>query len=322
MQVLVADDDPLTRHTVCEIVRTLGYPVLVAVDGLQAWEIIQAGEVSLLITDWQMPELDGPTLIRRIRATPFPHYIFCLLLTVRDQQADRIAGLDAGADDYLAKPVDPDELRARLAAAVRVLQLEQDLRAANMRLKAFTDQLQLFANQLQHQVAHDPLTGLLNRYGITRQATLELNRAEHTGQPLGIGMLDLDHFKQVNDQHGHVIGDLALRYVAGQLRHAVRPYDHVGRWGGEEFLLLLPGATTDTAYTIAERVRISIAEHALILPDQQQLSLRVSIGVTSTVTGTEHFEDLVELADQALYRAKATGRNRVCSAGGEHTLER
>ena len=319
MQVLVVDDDPLTRHTVCEIVRTLGYPVLVAVDGLEAWEIIQSGEISLLITDWQMPGLDGLSLIQRIRATPFPHYIFCLLLTVRDQQVDRIAGLDAGADDYLAKPVDPDELRARLAAAARVLQLEQDLRAANTRLKAFADQLQLFANQLQHQVAHDPLTGLLNRYGITRQAALELNRAEHTGQPLGIGMLDLDHFKQVNDLHGHVVGDLALRYVAGQLLHAVRPYDHVGRWGGEEFLLLLPGATVDTVCAIAERVRLSIAEHALILPDQQQLSLQVSIGVTSTTTGTERFEDLVELADQALYSAKAAGRNRVCAVSSERT---
>lgn len=319
MQVLVVDDDPLIRHTVCEIVRTLGFPVLVAVDGLEAWEIIQSGEISLLITDWQMPGLDGLSLIQRIRATPFPHYIFCLLLTVRDQPIDRVAGLDAGADDYLTKPVDPDELRARLAAATRVLQLEQDLRAANTRLKAFADQLQLFANQLQHQVAHDPLTGLLNRYGITRQAALELNRAEHTGQPLGIGMLDLDHFKQVNDHHGHVVGDLALRYVAGQLLHAVRPYDHVGRWGGEEFLLLLPGATVDTACTIAERVRLSIAEHTLILPDQQQLSLRVSIGVTSTTTGTERFEDLVELADQALYSAKAAGRNRVCAVSGERT---
>ncbi len=319
MQVLVVDDDPLIRHTVCEIVRTLGFPVLVAVDGLEAWEIIQSGEISLLITDWQMPGLDGLSLIQRIRATPFPHYIFCLLLTVRDQPIDRVAGLDAGADDYLTKPVDPDELRARLAAATRVLQLEQDLRAANTRLKAFADQLQLFANQLQHQVAHDPLTGLLNRYGITRQAALELNRAEHTGQPLGIGMLDLDHFKQVNDHHGHVVGDLALRYVAGQLLHAVRPYDHVGRWGGEEFLLLLPGATVDTACTIAERVRLSIAEHTLILPDQQQLSLRVSIGVTSTTTGTERFEDLVELSDQALYSAKAAGRNRVCAVSGERT---
>ncbi|WP_129675243.1 diguanylate cyclase [Candidatus Chloroploca sp. Khr17] len=304
MRVLVADDDPLVCHAVCALVRAFGYEVLIAEDGLQAWEVIQRENIALLITDWQMPGLDGPSLIRRIRAAPLPHYISCLLLTVRDQRTDRIHGLDAGADDYLVKPVDPDELRARLAVASRIFRLEQDLREANTRL-------QELANEFQYQADHDPLTGLFNRQGVVSQAHLELNRAKRTGQMLAIALLDIDHFKQVNDRYGHIIGDQALIHVASLLRSVLRSYDRVGRWGGEEFLVLLPGTSVEASCCIAERMREQIATQPLVLPNHQQIALQMSIGVANTSAELPDLDALVAAADHALYAAKHRGRNRV-----------
>lgn len=313
MRVLVANDDPLARHAVCAIVRTLGYTVLAAEDGLQAWDIIQNQEISLLITDWQMPGLDGPTLIRRVRAANFPHYISCFLLTVRDQRTDRISGLDAGADDYLVKPVDPDELRARIATSARVIRLEQELRAANTKL-------QELAAQLQHQATHDQLTGLLNRHGILAQAKLEKSRTERTGHPFGLALLDIDHFKLVNDQYGHAVGDLALKHIAIQLRSILRPYDLIARWGGEEFLLLMPNVSLDIAAIIAERVREQIGATPLSLSPIQFITLHVSIGVTSSSDGNDQLDELIALADQGLYTAKGAGRNQVCCIQNSHKL--
>jgi diguanylate cyclase (GGDEF)-like protein len=307
MRVLVADDDPLARHVVCTLVRSYGYTVLAAQDGLEAWDLIQSEDISLLLTDWQMPGLDGPSLIQRVRAAALPHYISCLLLTIRDGQSDRLYGLDVGADDYLVKPVHPDELRARIAVAARLLRLERELWASNARLEEL-------AAQLHHQANHDALTGLLNRQGVMTHAALELARTQRTGQPLGAALLDLDHFKQVNDRYGHAAGDTVLAQVAAHLRAAVRPYDLVGRWGGEEFLLLLPGAPEEVVYTVAERVRAQVAAAELSIPDGGTVAIHVSIGVTSTADGAVTLEDLVAVADQALYVAKGAGRNRVSFA--------
>jgi two-component system, cell cycle response regulator len=308
LRVLVADDDPLARYTVSALVRAFGYPVSEATDGLQAWAFMQSEPITLLITDWQMPGLDGPELIRRVRAANLDRYVSCLLLTIREQQTDRIQGLDAGADDYLVKPVDPDELRARLAIAARVLHLEQDLRAANERL-------QELANQLQHLAFHDQLTGLLNRHGLTTQATRELARVERTGEVLAAALMDIDHFKQINDQYGHAVGDQALAHVARQLCAAIRPYDLLGRWGGEEFLLLLPTTDPEKACIVAERVRAQLAAMPLSLPDQGPLTLHVSIGVAACNATAPDLDALVTAADQALYTAKAAGRNQVCCLG-------
>ncbi|MFV9504356.1 MAG: diguanylate cyclase [Oscillochloridaceae bacterium umkhey_bin13] len=305
MRVLVADDDPLARYAISALVQAAGYPVVTAEDGVQAWEIIQAEPITLLITDWQMPGLDGPDLIRRIRAAGLPRYVSCLLLTVRDQRTDRLLGLDAGADDYLVKPVDPDELRARLAIAHRILNLEQDLRAANSQLEAL-------AAQLRYHATHDALTGLLNRRGLEQQAARVLGRAERSIQPVAVALIDLDHFKQINDQHGHAVGDQALAHLAAELRDAVRPYDLLGRWGGEEFLLILPGVPSDLACSVAERLRAHIAATPLVLDAEQRLHLRVSIGVAICPGPLLSLDRLLITADEALYAAKAAGRNRVC----------
>lgn len=304
MRVLVADDDPLARYAISALVAAAGYTVITAEDGLQAWDLIQNEAITLLITDWQMPGLDGPDLIRRVRAATLPRYVSCILLTVRDERTDRLNGLDAGADDYLTKPVDPDELRARLAIAARILRLEQDLRAANTQLAAL-------AAQLQHQAAHDALTGLLNRRGLEQQAVRILDRAERAKQPLAVALLDLDHFKLINDRYGHAVGDQALVHLARELREMVRPHDLVGRWGGEEFILIVPGLDPATVCTIAERVRSRVAETPLMREAESAINLRVSVGVAISPENSLPLERLITVADEALYAAKAAGRNQV-----------
>lgn len=297
MRVLVADDAPLVRHVVSTLVHSFGYTVVSAEDGLEAWAIIQTEEIALLITDWQMPGLDGPALIKRVRAAGMPRYIPCLLLIIRDTQSDRVYGLDIGADDYLVKPIHPDELRARIAVAARALRLEQELRASNARLEEL-------AAQLQQQATHDALTGLLNRYGLIAQANVELARAQRTGQPLGLALLDRDYFKQINDQYGHTVGDRVLAHVAAQLRAAVRPYE----------LLLLPGASEDETFGVAERARGQVAGVGFAMPGGGTISVSVSAGVTSCLGGAVALEGLLAAADQALYQAKGAGRDRVCRA--------
>ncbi len=306
MIVLVVDDEPVARMIVCTVVRKLGHTVLEAEDGLHAWEQIQTSDVSIIITDWQMPGLDGPALIQRIRQANLPHYISCILLTVRNQLSDRFHGLDAGADDYLVKPVDPDELRARITVASRVLTLERELRTANERLQAL-------AVQLQHQALHDQLTGLLNRQGMYNYSAAEFSRAQRNNTALGVALLDIDFFKQINDDHGHTAGDLALVHVANQIRAMVRPYDLIGRWGGEEFLVLLPDVQLEDIIVIAERIRQHIANQNLVIADSIRVPMTASIGITSSIIGAHDLDTIVAAADQALYAAKANGRNQVCS---------
>jgi diguanylate cyclase (GGDEF)-like protein len=309
MDILVVDDDLLSRHLVSAALRALGYTVREAANGVQAWEEIQRSFAPLLITDWQMPELDGPSLIRRVRTAELPGYVYAILLTVRETQTDRIAGLDSGADDYLIKPTNLDELRARVAIATRILSLERELRSANVALQQLN-------GQLQHQATHDRLTGLLNRPAILEHLGLELARVRRSGQPLSLALLDLDHFKQINDAHGHLVGDRALQHVAALFAQSLRRYDWVGRWGGEEFLMLLPATGLLDACRVAERVRASLDMHPLALTDGPLLQITASVGVTDTLSPDESIEELMTRADLALYAAKHAGRNRVQPSAG------
>ena len=264
-----------------------------AATGDEAWAILQADQqLRLVITDWMMPGMDGPELIRHVRAANWPHYTYLILLTSKDTKRSLLTGLEAGADDYLTKPFDRDELIARLKIGERLLNLEARL----------------------HELAtHDSLTGLLNRRALYEMARIELERAAREDAPVSVIALDLDFFKSINDQHGHLVGDQALRLLAETLQRHKRSYDQVGRWGGEEFLVLLPRTTLADGCGVAERLRASVAETPLRLPNGQLVHVRASFGVSCTATPPIPLDTLLQQADLALYRAKAQGRNQVCA---------
>jgi two-component system chemotaxis response regulator CheY len=253
----------------------------------------------MVIADWIMPGLDGPELVRRIRAAEWPGYTYVMLLTVRSEKRDVVEGLNAGADDYLTKPFHPDELLARLGVGTRILDLEARLHRMLAREKGLA--------------STDGLTGLLNRRGLYERARHELSRSRREASDISLVMMDLDDFKRFNDAHGHLAGDRALCLVADALREELRDYDFAGRWGGEEFVVVLPGTGPAQAERAAERIRAAVAR--LIVPVEGRLAppLLLSLGVASACGGREDrdLDTLLEQADAAMYRAKSGGGNRV-----------
>lgn len=301
MKILIVDDDPVLRQILHTYLARAGYEVALAEDGRAAWETWQQEHTRLIVTDWMMPMMDGPELIRRIRGASFPGYTYIIMLTAKEGKSDVIFGLEAGADDYLTKPFNAGELRARISIGERILNLESSLSHALARMEELA--------------THDPVTGLLNRRALYSHAEAELNRSQRYGKPVSFVMLDIDHFKTVNDRYGHLVGDQALRAVADTLAHNKRPYDWAGRWGGEEFLLVLPSTGLEEAAAVSDRLRISINEADIPLADGGALNLKASIGVTSSSidpTAVHTLDTLVHQADEALFRAKREGRNRVC----------
>ncbi len=300
MKILMVDDEAGMCDLVTACLARGGHEVVSAADGQIAWEMWQRDHHRLVITDWMMPRVDGPELIRRLRASGWPAYTYLILLTVHEKTEYVVRGLEIGADDYLTKPFRPDELRARVAVGERILNME-------MRLSKSHDRLEKLAT-------YDSLTGLLNRWAIEGHAEAELNRVRRENGSMSLLMLDIDHFKVVNDQHGHLLGDRALQLVADVMAQNKRPYDWAGRWGGEEFLIVLPETVPPEAVMVAERIRAAVEKAPLALPDGGQLQLWVSVGV-STVSGTvgtlAPLEALVRQADEALYAAKRSGRNCV-----------
>lgn len=306
MKMLVVDDDPLQRRLLQASLSRAGYEVLESSNGVDAWNLLQRETVPMVITDWMMPEMSGTDLIRRIRTGIdtgfFPSYIYIILVTARDSKEDVVKGLDSGADDYLTKPFDPNEMRARVNIGVRIINLES-------RLRESLDQLHVMAT-------YDSLTGLLNRRAVYERAQSELERSFREGHSMSLVLLDIDHFKSVNDQYGHLTGDQALRLVAGTIAQNKRSYDWAGRWGGEEFLLVLPETKLVTAADIAERMRQNVAALRFPLTNGDYLNLRISLGVSS-IDANDHMLTLGEMlqqADDALYSAKNKGRDRVCVA--------
>jgi len=299
VKILVADDDTISRRLMEKILERSGYEVTTASNGREAAEILNADDCPrLALIDWMMPELDGPGLCRELRGRHESRYIYIALLTSKQASADIVLGLEAGADDYLVKPCNPEELKARLRAGVRILDLEDKLVEAreDMRFKA----------------THDALTGLWNRGSVLAEFDRGLARARREQGSLSILICDLDHFKQVNDIHGHLVGDQVLQCVSKCLTDSVRNYDMVGRYGGEEFLVVLTDCDSSLAQRRAEEIRASVAGqscHAKTGP----LSKTLSIGVLNSSEWPSHLTStqLLNEADRALYRAKANGRNRV-----------
>lgn len=298
MKILVADDDPVNRHLLVSLLTKWNYDVVLACDGNEAWSLLSRHDApKVAILDWMMPGLDGTQICHRIRNRNGESYVYIVLLTAKYQKADIIEGLEAGADDYLSKPFDANELRARLWTGIRVLELEQRLRSAYEKL--------LF------HAAHDSLTGGWNRVAILETLRTELARAQRQGTALSVVMADLDHFKQVNDTHGHLAGDMVLRETARRMQACVRPYDAVGRYGGEEFLVVMPQCDASIAASRAEELRATVANAPMdTLEGAVPMTVSLGVAIAGGQTPME-MDALLRYADEALYQAKGAGRNRV-----------
>jgi diguanylate cyclase (GGDEF)-like protein len=296
--VLVADDDPIFRHVLQNCLEKWGYRPIAVENGAHAWKLLQEPKApQMVILDWMMPGLDGLELCRKLREHKDSPYRYLLLVTAKDHKQDVVAGLEAGADDYLTKPFDVDELRARIRSGTRILQLQDALLQAH--------------EKLQFEAAHDGLTGIWNRRAILDLLKKEVERHHRTREPLGIIMADVDHFKRINDSYGHLAGDAVLGEVAARIVASLRSYDFVGRFGGEEFLVVLSGCDSANLSASAERMRNFIS-HVPIETDAGQLRVTLSMGVVSAQADSIFdYESFLHAADVALYRAKANGRDRV-----------
>ena len=306
MRILIADDDRLSLRLLEHTLREWGHDVVSCEDGLEAWHKLVDAGVSLVITDWIMPGLDGLQLTGLIRERLASPYIYVILLTGEEGRDSFFAAMDAGVDDYLTKPLDLAELRARLAVGHRVLNLQDELRRA----LAVAEEL----------ATTDALTGLLNRRTILDRGGVAFEQSRRQGYPLSVIMVDIDHFKRINDVHGHQAGDRVLAAVAAALQSGIRRYDQIGRYGGEEFLAILPGCSDVDVSAVAERMRRAV-ETLEVIEDRTRLQITASFGIASTIGDDESSVALlIDAADRALYEAKAEGRNRTVSAEvGRHT---
>src|SRR6187549_3915590 len=303
MKILLADDAPIARTMLEHWLVGWGYEVTLARDGESALQALKDDpELRLLIIDWVMPKVDGIEVCRQIRSGPPEPYVYVVLLTAKDDKSDIIEGLDAGADDYLVKPCNPLELKVRLRAGKRVIELQEQLVSAR--------------ESLRFEAMHDSLTQLLNRGATLDQLERELVRATRRALPVTVVMADLDHFKVINDTYGHATGDIVLREAARRLKLGVRAYDSVGRLGGEEFIAVLPECEAKVGLQVAQRLCKLVSEAPVLTP-AGKVSVTVSIGIASS----DQFpnataEDLMRAADSALYQAKHTGRAQAILATG------
>ena len=295
MKILLVEDSAIERQQVGGYLKEWNLEFISAKDGTEAWNYLQGPDApSLVLLDWVLPGLDGIELSRRIRTLGANGaYIYTVMLTAKDKKQDLLTAMAAGADDYLAKPVDPSELKARILVAKRILDLHQSLRFA---------------------ATHDFLTKLLNRAEILASLRRELSRSEREEKPVAVLMADVDHFKEINDSLGHTAGDTVLKEVADRLKSDLRPYDLVGRYGGEEFLIVLPNCSLEVATRRAEEIRHLVSKDA-VATTFAKVPVTVSIGVTAAErTQSTKIEELLQRADEALYCAKKNGRNCVQSA--------
>jgi len=298
MRILVAEDNPVFQGMLKNLLSKWGYDVVLATDGAEAWKKLQGPDAPYLaLLDWMMPGLDGVEICRRVRAAAKERYVYVLLLTAKTEQKDLVEGMDAGADDYITKPFNTHELRVRLRAGRRILDLQQELLVAK--------------DALREQATHDGLTGLWNRNAILEILQKELARSSRERSPLAVLMADLDNFKQINDTQGHLAGDAVLRETARRMSDHVRGYDSIGRYGGEEFLIILPGCDQAGGVGQAERVRASIGDRPF---DVASASIKVtcSLGISCTHRAdVTDIDTLIRSADAAMYHAKHRGRDRV-----------
>ena len=298
MRILLAEDDPVSLQVLRLTLEKAGHELTCVSDGDEAWQMLLRPDCPpLAILDWMMPGIDGTDLCRRVRALGKANYTYMILLTARSQGADLIEGLNAGADDFVAKPFRHDELHARIRTAARILDLQDQLLASN--------------RELERRATHDGLTGVYNRTAIMELLGKELQRSMRSGGlPLCTVLMDSDHFKRINETYGHQAGDAVLCEITRRIEEVMRPYDVLGRYGGEEFLFVLSNCDAVQGRAVAERIRGACGDTPVQI-GEHRIPVTVSMGVAEAGTAGVSVDELIFRADMVLYKAKAEGRNQV-----------
>ncbi|OQY08483.1 MAG: diguanylate cyclase response regulator [Desulfobacteraceae bacterium 4572_123] len=306
--ILIADDDPIGRKLLENTLVKSGHKVVAAEDGLKALNLFSDEFFPIVLTDWMMPGMNGLDLCRALRKKQLPGYVFIILLTARDSKDDIIAGLEAGADDYLSKPFLHAELIARINTGIRILELEKSLHRANEKIKRMS--------------VTDSLTGCYNKWYLNKHLPVEISRSKRYNRALSVIMCDIDHFKKVNDTFGHLAGDEVLKNFSSCLMQSVRKkIDWVVRYGGEEFLFVLPETEKAGAYELAERIRRKVARQKTIINDVS-ICITASFGISCYLPLTGDMiittDEIIKHADKLLYKSKQDGRNRTTMEPDQH----
>lgn len=297
LKVLIADDDPISRRILEKNIKGWGYKVIIVNNGHDAWKALQKEEIRMAIFDWMMPKINGVQLCQKVRLQKKDTYTYIILLTSRDQQEDIVEGLSSGADDYIVKPFNTLELEARLQTGKRIIDLQNQLIKSKKQLETLATQ--------------DSLTKLLNRATIIKHLEEELNRSSREKKPVGTILVDIDYFKNINDTHGHHVGDEVLIEVSSRLKKHIRSYDKIGRYGGDELLIFLPNCTLSLVKEVAERLR-KVVSKKKIKTEIGLIAVTLSLGgVSSEDQSVVSAEGLIKTSDRALYQAKRNGRNYV-----------
>ncbi len=302
MKILIAEDDLISSKILQKNLLNWGYHVVAASTGAEAWQALQDDNLRMALLDWMMPGMDGIEVCRKIRRRKKFKYTYIIILSAKDRKQDIITGLSSGADDYMSKPVNFLELRARLQTGRRIIDLE--------------DKLLVVQNQLKDLASRDSLTKVWNRSEIARFLSEEMDRGHREGVPTGVILTDVDHFKNINDFYGHDIGDHALLQVVSRIKKKIRKSDRIGRYGGDEIIVILPRCSSSEVARVAERVRLSVSGKG-IKTNLETVPLTISVGCVSTdATGLISSEKFIKVADGALLKAKRQGRNCIVVAAG------